>query len=49
MTWKNCILLDKTKLVGKEKYAQYPNIVRKCMYVCLCVRISKIIRRNIYK
>lgn len=37
MTWKNYILLDKTKLVAKEKYAQYPNIVRKCMFVCMSV------------
>ena len=39
MTWKNYILLDKTKLVAKEKYTQYPNVVKKkvCMCVCLCV------------
>ena len=37
MTWKNYILLDKTKLVAKENCAQYPNIVRKCMFVYMSV------------
>lgn len=50
MTWKNYILLDKTKLVAKENMHSILILLESvCLYVCLCVRISKIIGRNIYK